>query len=92
MGRIFLLFLLLAASTVSGLTSKDFFEDNIGLVLVPVDQDPSPPSEEFSRAKRAVENASRRNEDKKYHRLAHSVHVQSDIRYRYEESIPLKNN
>ena len=51
----------------------------VGLVLVPVDQRPARPEDVPFRARERREVP---DGHKKYQRLAHSVHVQSDIRYR----------
>ena len=77
---------LLAAASTASLASPspgDLLHEEVGLVLVPVggQRAASPQEAEFipesARRKRAV-----RDGHKKYQRLAHSVHVQSDIRYR----------
>ena len=55
----------------------------VGLVLVPVDQEPARPEEvHFIPPPTAREKREVHDGHKKYQRLAHSVHVQSDIRYR----------
>ena len=56
----------------------------VGLVLVPVEQRPARPEDvPFRRPPpRARERREVPDGHKKYQRLAHSVHVQSDIRYR----------
>ena len=51
----------------------------VGLVLVPVEQRPAKPEDVPFRARERREVP---DGHKKYQRLAHSVHVQSDIRYR----------
>ena len=56
----------------------------VGLVLVPVEQRPARPEDVPFRYSppRARERREVPDGHKKYQRLAHSVHVQSDIRYR----------
>ena len=81
--------LALAGVAVASPSPRDVLRGEVGLVLVPVAGQraarpqeaevipDSPDSAESARRKRAV-----RDGHKKYQRLAHSVHVQSDIRYR----------
>ena len=71
-----------AALPASGMTSASPGRE-VGLVLVPVDQEPARPEEApFVRPPTARERREVHDGHKKYQRLAHSVHVQSDIRYR----------
>ena len=59
-----------AREALANFREETLFQTNHGLVLVPV------ATEELkTRSKRSTEH-------KKYKRLSHSVHVQSDIRYR----------
>ena len=78
--------LALAGVAVASPSPRDVLRGEVGLVLVPVagqraarpqEAEVIPDSAESARRKRAV-----RDGHKKYQRLAHSVHVQSDIRYR----------
>ena len=86
--------LLLAGSLIAAASAATGSERPVvGLVLVPVDQNSvegagSAATEVLAtrRRKRSMDSRRRQpqhqDEEKKYHRLAHSVHVQSDIRYR----------
>ena len=77
--------LLFAAASLAASASPGSGGGEVGLVLVPVEQRPARPEDVPFRRQpppRARERREVPDGHKKYQRLAHSVHVQSDIRYR----------
>ena len=88
-----------AASAASGMKAASSGNPpgrSVGLVLVPVDQESARPEDvPFIRSHptaKARERREVRDGHKKYQRLAHSVHVQSDIRYRSDRMTKLSKS
>ena len=85
--RLLRILLFAAASLAASASPGDSLGSGgeVGLVLVPVEQRPARPEDVPFRRQpppRARERREVPDGHKKYQRLAHSVHVQSDIRYR----------